>query len=64
MRLGDLSLCSCTGSYNHELVQGPALTRQLSEAMEQAQQHEANDARDPNKTSAKKPITVLPKKKR
>ena len=63
-KVSDIRLQLHREGYNYELVQGPALAKQLSEAMEQAHRREANGARDLKKGSAKKHIKVVPKRKR
>ena len=64
-KVSDIRLQLHREGYNYELVQGPVLAKQLTEAMEKAHRGEANRAsRDPKKGSAKKHIKVVPKRKR
>ena len=63
-KVSDIRLQLHREGYNYELVQGPVLAKQLVEAMEKAHQREDKGARYPKKGSAKKPIKVVPKKKR
>ena len=62
--MSDIRLQLHREGYNYELIQGPVLAKQLVEAMEKAHRREAKGARDPKQASAKKPIKVVPKKKR
>jgi hypothetical protein len=63
-KVSDIRLQLHREGYDYEMVQGPVLFRQLAEAMEQARRRVANRTRDPQKGSAKKPIKVVPKRKR
>jgi len=45
-KVSDIRLQLHREGYNYELVQGPVLAKQLTQAMEQAHKREANGARD------------------
>ena len=60
-KVSDIRLQLHREGYNHEMVQGLALTKQLVEAMEQAHRREANGAHVPAKKAGK---TVRNEKKR
>jgi hypothetical protein len=53
-KVSDIRLQLHREGYNHELVQGPALTKQLNDAMEEAHQLAANGAHVQKKAPAKK----------
>jgi hypothetical protein len=54
-KMADIRIQLHREGYNHALVQGPALTKQLIDAMEQAHQRKANGAHAQKKAPAKKP---------
>ena len=54
-KVSDIRIQLHREGYNHALVQGPALTKQLIDAMEQAHQRKANGAHAQKKAPAKKP---------
>jgi hypothetical protein len=53
-KVSDIRLQLHREGYNHEMVQGPALTKQLVDTMEQAHRREANGAHAQKKAPAKK----------
>ena len=55
-KVSDIRLQLHREGYNYEMVQGPVLTKQLMDAMEQAHQREAKAARDQKKAPAKKRV--------
>jgi hypothetical protein len=60
-KVSDIRLQLHREGYNYELVQGPALIKQLIEAMDQAHRREGNDQK---KASAKKAHNGVAKKKK
>ena len=61
-RVSDIRLQLHRESYSYELVQGPVLAKQLTEAMEQAHRREADGAHG-QKAPAKKPDKSVRKEK-
>jgi hypothetical protein len=61
-KVSDIRLQLHREGYNYELVQGPALAKQLSEAMEQAHRREADGAHG-QKAPAKKPDKSVRKRR-
>jgi hypothetical protein len=57
-RVSDIRLHLHREGYNYEMVQGPVLFRQLTEAMEQAHQRVASSARSQKMVPGKKLLKV------
>jgi hypothetical protein len=63
-KVSDIRLQLHREGYNYELVQGPVLTKQLTDAMEQAHQRQTNGAHDQKKAPAKPLKGVRKERKR